>query len=258
MDGSGEGIWRKQGLDRILPLIRRGLDVALPPRCASCGVIVGAAHSFCIDCWRNLKFIVPPCCACCGLPFEFDAGPDALCADCHASRPPFRRARAAFVYDDASRPVILAFKHGDRTDLAPVLTRFLRQAGRDLLAGCEVIVPVPLHRRRLLSRRYNQSALLAGMLARESGLVGLTAALRRIRPTRSQGHLGRQARQRNVAGSIRVDEGYAGQLEGRHVLLVDDVMTTGATVNVCVRALKRSGALSVDVLTLARVVREHR
>ncbi|MEQ9327294.1 MAG: ComF family protein [Rhodospirillales bacterium] len=232
------------------------LDIVLPPRCGSCGAIVDAPHSLCIECWRRMRFVSAPLCHACGVPFEFDAGPEAMCADCHASAPPYRRARAALVYDDASRPVIIRFKHADRTDLAPLLARLLVQAGRDLLAECDLVVPVPLHRNRLLFRRYNQSALLARLVARAAARPMLADALVRQRATPPQGRLGRRQRLRNIAGAIAVRPVRRERLLGRRILLIDDVMTTGATVSACVRALRRAGAESVDVLTIARVVRQ--
>jgi ComF family protein len=248
------------GMDRVRRAAGRLrsmlLDVVLPPRCGACGGIVDAPHSLCIECWRGMRFISVPYCSCCGVPFEFDAGPDALCAECHARHPPYRRARAALVYDDASRPMIIRFKHADRTDLAPLLARLLVQVGREVLPECDVIVPVPLHRLRLLSRRYNQSALLGRLVARAAGLPMLADALVRKRQTAPQGRLGRRQRLRNVAGSIAVHPAMRDRLRGSRVLLIDDVLTTGATVEVCVRALLRAGAASVDVLTIARVVRQ--
>ena len=233
----------------------RGLDMLLPPRCASCGGLIDRQHLLCIGCWRSIAQIAPPLCAGCGLPFDFDVGPDARCADCLAEPPAFHQARAALVYDDASRPLILSFKHGDRTDSAQTLARLMIQAGRDQITAADLLVPVPLHPRRLFARRYNQSALLAQAIGRLCNRPVLVDLLHRHRATASQGRLGRRQRLRNVAGAITVSRSRLPALAGKRVLLIDDVMTTGATVSVCTRALRRGGAGLVDVLTIARVVR---
>ncbi len=229
------------------------LDLLLPPRCLACGVMVEKNGLLCPTCWSRLGFIAPPLCDSCGLPFAFAVAERTRCAACVAEPPPFDRARAALVYDDASRRLILGFKHADRTEAAPAFARWLARAGAPLLDDAEVIVPVPLHRWRLLRRRYNQAALLAvavGRLARRPVIPDL---LVRRRSTPSQGGLGRKGRARNVAGAFALRPGRADRIRGRRVLLIDDVHTTGATVGECVRALRRSGAAAVDVLTLARV-----
>jgi len=177
------------------------------------------------------------------------------CGACIADPPRFDRARAAMRYDDAARGLVLQFKHADATHAAPGYAKWMARAGADLIAGCDLIAPVPLHRWRLLWRRYNQSALLAQALGRASGKPVLPDLLIRRRATPSQGRLGRNQRFQNVAGAFALRPVHAGKLQGLRVLLVDDVMTTGATVAECAKVLKRAGAASVDVLTLARVVR---
>ena len=169
-------------------------------------------------------------------------------------RPLLGRARAAFIYDDASRPIILAFKHADRTDLAPVLATWLRRPAAALLADADIIAPVPLHWTRLLSRRFNQAALLSNRLARLSGTKPVPDLLVRRKRTGTQGGKSRRARQRNVQGAFKVPARHRAQLRDKRVLLVDDVMTTGATLDATARALLRGGASAVDVVTLARVV----
>jgi ComF family protein len=233
----------------------RLLDTVLPPRCLKCGAVVDAVGTLCPACWPAVAFIAPPCCACCGLPFAFDLGPDALCGACADARPPFARARSAFRYDDGSKDLILRFKHADRTDAAPAFARWMAHAGPELLADADLITAVPLHWLRLLMRRYNQAALLATAISRLAGKPAVNDLLVRRRRTPSQGGLGAAARQRNVAGAFAVPPVRRNLLADRRVLLVDDVLTTGATVSACASVLLRAGARSVDVLTLARVVR---
>jgi ComF family protein len=240
----------------LAPVGRLLLDAVLPPRCLACGAGVAEPGALCAACWPALSFLTPPCCACCGYPFEYDPGAGALCAACIASPPPYRRARAALRYDEASRGLILAFKHGDRTEMAPAFARWL--AGAAELSEIDLIAAVPLHWRRLFARRYNQAALLALGLGRLSGKPVLPDLLRRRRATESQGHLGALARERNVAGAFAVNPARAGALPGARVLLVDDVMTSGATVIACSRVLLRAGAAAVDVAAVARVVRPAR
>jgi ComF family protein len=240
---------------RLAAAGRVALDALLPPRCLSCGVITGAEAALCARCWNRLAFIETPYCVCCGRPFEFALGADALCGVCARSRPLYERARAALRYDEASRPLILAFKHGDRTDCAPALGRWLARAGAELLPDADLILPVPLHWWRLFRRRYNQAALLAAALGRIAGKPVLPDLVRRRRATASQGHLGPAERRRNVAGAFALAPGRRGAVEGRRVLLVDDVLTTGATAEAVAEPLLEAGARAVDLLALARVVR---
>lgn len=239
---------------------RRVLDALLPPRCLGCGTLVEEPGALCAACWDKAAFIAPPQCARCGLPFELapaEPAPaeGAECAACVADPPRFDRARAVMRYDGVARGLVLRFKHADATHGAPGFARWMARAGAGLLADCDLIAPVPLHRWRLLWRRYNQSALLALALGRIAGRPVVVDLLARRRHTPSQGRLDRARRRANVAGAFAVRRAHAATLGGRRVLLVDDVMTTGATVEECARVLKRAGAGAVDVLTLARVVR---
>jgi ComF family protein len=229
------------------------VNLVLPLRCAKCGVPVGEAGTLCPACWADLTFITTPLCACCGMPFSFAAPGDSRCASCIATPPPFHRARAALVYDEGCRGLILGFKHSDRTDLAPIFGRWLARAGAELLAEADFLVPVPLHRWRLFRRRYNQAALLAHALGRESGVATLPDLLVRRRATPSQGGLGRRGRARNVAGAFALGRRGRHLVPGRTFLLIDDVHTTGATLAECAKLLVRAGAARVEVLTLARV-----
>ena len=194
--------------------------------------------------------------AVCGYPFDFDPGRDAQCAACLAKPPPFDCARAAMRYDAKSRDLLLAFKRADRLDLAPAFAKWLARAGREMLPGADLVVPVPLHRSRLWSRRFNQSAILGQRLARDAGVAFDPFVLERARATPSQGAMpSARARRRNVRGAFRVATGRRDALAGKTVLLVDDVFTTGATLGACARALRRAKAGKIYVLTLARVVR---
>jgi ComF family protein len=236
--------------------VRAALDVVFPPLCLSCRVRLSEPHALCSACWSGLGFIDGPQCERCGLPFEIDPGGETQCGACLASPHAFDRARSLLRYDDASKPLILAFKHGDRLDQAPGFARWLERAGRPLLEAADLLVPVPLHRWRLWRRRYNQSALLGQGLARLSGRPQDPFLLQRKRATPSQGRMASaEARTRNVMGAFRIAPGRESEVEGRHILLVDDVFTTGATLDACARVLKRAGAARVDALTLARVVR---
>lgn len=244
------------GLIRALDPRRVGatlLDLLLPPRCLKCGVEIGGDGALCAECWRGIAFLQPPCCARCGLPFEIDLGAEAICGACARETPLYARARAALRYDEASRTLVLAFKHGDKLQLAPALGRFMRRAGAELLATCDVIAPVPLHWTRLFTRRYNQAAILAHALVRDGDPPVVADLLERHRATPSQGRSGRTERRRNVRGAFALKRSRA--VAGRRVLLVDDVLTTGATVSECARTLLDAGATAVDVLTLARTVR---
>jgi ComF family protein len=233
---------------------RSALDLLFPPLCTSCRVPVSEPYSLCAECWRAIAFLDGPCCAQCGYPFDFDPGAGTLCGGCLARPPVFDKARAVMRYDDKSRDLILAFKRADRLDLVPAFANWLARAGSTLLEEADLIVPVPLHRARLWQRRYNQSALLAQELARRTGLTADPFLLERVRRTPSQGEMpSAKARRRNVLGAFRVVN--QALPRGRTVLLIDDVYTTGATLEACARALKRAKAQRILVLTLARVVR---
>ncbi|MBB4284915.1 ComF family protein [Roseospira goensis] len=252
---------RPTAASRVAARLRPALDLVLPPRCLRCGALVAATGALCADCFAEATFITPPLCDRCGVPFGGDWGAPAaeeaaglLCGACARRRPAWRRARAALVYDDGARPLILAFKHGDRTDAVPALAGWMGRAAGPLLDTADLIVPVPLYRWRLWRRRFNQSALLAGALARLSGRAWAPTGLIRWRATPSQGGLGHAGRAANVRGAFRVSR--PERIAGRRVLLVDDVLTTGATAAECCRVLDRAGADSVDVLTLARVIRD--
>ena len=230
------------------------LDFLFPPVCIACRQEVGEAGGFCAACWAAVTFLDGPGCACCGVPFAADAGPDTLCAACLAKPPAYACARAILAYDDHSRAPILGLKHADRLELVPGFARWLARTGADIIAASDVIVPVPLHRSRLWRRRYNQAAELARALSRHTGKPAMLMALVRTRATKSQGEMvSAKARRRNVLSTFQVPD--AARIAGRNVLVVDDVLTTGATADATARALKRAGAREVRILALARVVR---
>lgn len=230
------------------------LELLFPQACANCREPVGGEGGFCAACWGGLHFLDGPSCVCCGTPFAIDPGIGSLCAACLARPPSFSRARAILSYDEESKSAILALKHADRLELVPGFSRWLGRVGRPLLEDCEMIVPVPLHRSRLWLRRYNQSAELARRLARDWNRGFEPLALVRSRRTASQGEMpSARARRRNVLAAFQVPD--PARVRGRKILLVDDVLTTGATVEACARALRRAGAVDIAVLTLARVVK---
>jgi len=229
-------------------------DILFPPLCMSCREPLGSGQGFCPACWSRIAFLDGPMCDCCGVPFDVDPGEDMRCAACLAAPPAYDRARAIFAYDEHSRAPILALKHADRLELAPGFALWLERAGRPLLTATDLIVPVPLHPLKLWQRRYNQAAELARLLARGAAKPVAATILERSRPTKSQGEMASAAgRRRNVQGAFRVRE--PRQVAGRRILLIDDVLTTGATVDACARTLKRAGAAGVEILALARVVK---
>lgn len=205
--------------------------------------------------WARVTFLDKPWCARCGTPFSYPAFDDMECPACMARPPAFSKARAAFVYDAVSRPLVLSLKHAGRTDALAAYGRWMARAGAELLIEADALIPVPLHSGRLRKRRFNQSLLLARALSKASGVAVAPHALARVRDTSTQGGLSAKGRARNVAGAFKVRERYRQVIERRHVVIVDDVHTTGATLSACARALKRAGAENVTAITLARVVK---
>lgn len=239
----------------------RGADAAsfalrllFPPQCAGCRKTVGEPGALCASCWSGMRFLSEPWCDVLGIPFETPVAPGTVSAAALARPPRFGRARAAVAYDGVARTLVQSLKFRDRTEMAPWMARWMMRCGRELLADADMITAVPLHRRRLLWRRFNQSAELARALSRLSSHQFDPDILRRVKPTRQQMGLGLKERQTNVRGAFAVPAKLAGRVAGRHVLLVDDVFTTGATVDAAAHALKRAGAKGVDVLTFARVL----
>lgn len=235
---------------------RAAVDLVLPPRCLSCGLLVAEQGALCVSCWAGMTFVTDPLCDRCGLPFDHDPGGVMVCGACLRAEPPFERARAVLRYDEASRRLILGFKHADRTEAVSTFARWMAQAAGGLVADCDIIAPVPLHWRRLFKRRYNQAGILSQAVARNSGRPGIPDLMVRRRATPSQGRLSAEQRRRNVAGAFAVRPAHKAALQGKRLLLVDDVMTTGATVAACSRAALAAGARAVDVVVLARALRD--
>lgn len=230
------------------------LDMAFPPHCPSCQTAVETAHNFCAPCFTQLRMIAQPLCGCCGIPFAVAV--EGQCPECLATPPAFTRARAAMVYDGVSAPLVAALKFNDQWAGLARYATLMQAAAGPLLAEADLLVPVPLNWRRLWRRRYNQSALLAYALARPSARPVLPDALLRTRATRPQMRLPRAERLKNVRGAFAVRPAALPQIVNKTILLIDDVVTTGATADACARALLAAGAKQVDVLALARTVKE--
>ncbi len=254
-----DALYPRPGAGARRRLVQAGkglLDLLLPGHCMACRAPTDAPGQLCGDCWAEVDFLTAPLCARCGIPFDYDLGDDVLCPGCLASPPAFDLARAAMRYGPVARRLVVGLKHADRTHLAPALAAWMGRAGEALLADADLLIPVPLHRRRLLSRRFNQSVLLARRLGRDTGLPVVADAMLRRRATPPQAGLSRNQRRRNVAAAFAVRPARKALIEGRRLVLIDDVLTTGATAAACARVLKRAGADHVAVLTLARVVLE--
>lgn len=231
------------------------LDLLIPPRCATCDAPVDTQGLLCAECFCRTGFITEPFCARCGVPFGSVGlgGKDRLCPGCRAAPPAFERARAALRYDVQGRRLILPFKHADRIEMAKVLAPHMMRAGAALLQETDVLVPVPLHRWCLFRRRYNQAALLARAVGRLAGRRWALDAMLRARATESLGEKTAAERAAEVSGVFAIRPARAKEIAGRRVLLIDDVMTSGATANACATVLLAAGAASVDVLVAARV-----
>ncbi|MDF1599197.1 ComF family protein [Mesorhizobium sp. YIM 152430] len=225
-----------------------------PPTCLGCRRIVAAGGTMCVSCWGDIHFLDEPWCAVSGVPFAFDMGAGAISPAVMASPPAYDRARAAVAYEGAARRLAQSLKYQDRTDLAPWLAGWMVRAGRDILDRADLIVPVPLHRQRFFTRRFNQSAELARAIASKTGRPLAADAVIRVKKTRQQVGLKAKERQDNVRAAFRVPEGSKALISGKHVCIVDDVYTTGATVSALAGCLRRAGAAEISVLTFARVL----
>lgn len=231
----------------------KALALFVPNICLTCDNFVESQGGCCAKCWSTLRFVRKPLCPVMGSPFSVDMGDNFLSAEAIADPPPFERLRTVVLYDEMARRLVSSIKYADRTDLAPWVGDWMRVAGSELVAEADFIIPIPLHGRRLRSRRFNQSAELARRIAKTSGVTFLPEGLVRRRATRQQVGLTESERERNVSGAFSIPEQMRVHLTGRRILLVDDVYTTGATAKAATRALKRGGAASVDVLVFAKV-----
>jgi len=256
-----DGVWRDR-LKAVGPRIVRGARALgreaadlLLPSLAWDGPEAAATPGLSAGAWSRVAFLEDPVCDGCGAGFEMDGGPFAAarCAACLARPYAFARARAACLYDEASRGLILKFKHGDHQPFAPLFARWIARSAAPLLDEADAVVPVPLHRFRLLSRRFNQAAEVARPLARDAGLDYVPDALVRTTHTTTQGGKSARGRRLNVRKAFAVSEAGRRRIRGRRILLVDDVLTTGATAEACARALIEAGARAVDLAVVARV-----
>lgn len=246
------GLW-----PRLSVLARRWsrslADIVVPPLCLDCQAPLADHDALCCDCWRNIDFIAAPLCDRLGLPLPFDTGGTMISAAAAADPPVYDRARAVARFDGTMRRLVHDLKFHDRHEVVVMLARMMAHAGAELVDGADALVPVPLDRWRLLSRRFNQAGLLARELGRVTGVGYRPELLQRVRRTQPQTELTREQRRVNVTGAFKVPAAARQGVEGRAVVLVDDVITTGATANACARALKRAGARRVDVLALGIV-----
>lgn len=228
------------------------LNLVMPPVCLSCKTVVEEQGQICAECWKGLNFIGKYSCSKCGLPFDFDHGDKAICSHCQKDKPIFTKAKAVFRYSETSRKLATNLKFHDKTHLAPYLAGMMANAGMDIISKCQIVAPVPLHKRRQFFRRYNQSALLAKHICKITSKHFEPFLLSRTRATKQQTTLSKAARKENVLDAFLLNENI--DVKGKTILLVDDVMTTGATLNACAAELKKAGAKSVYCLVLARVV----
>ena len=238
---------------KMKKILKFFLNFLLPPTCPICHQRI-ESNGLCPKCFSGLEFIGTQKCSICGKPLDAIIPKMAVCGACLKNPPYFRQAEAVFKYNDTSKKLILAFKHVDHVDLNNLFIKWMEQNSGKLIQKNDLIIPVPLHWRRLLKRKYNQSALIAQGLAKNFGKIYDPLTLIRRKPTKSQGHLSPKERQKNIKNAFYVKN--SNKIKDKTILLIDDVFTTGATVNECAKVLLQAGAKSVDVLTIVRVVRE--
>ncbi len=240
----------------IYATARMTADIAFPPRCPSCRLNVTADGNFCPDCFRQLRMISAPMCNCCGIPFVVMIEADAKCPECLDTPPEFSKARSVMVYDAISAPLVSAIKFHDQWASIGRHAHMMTATGSSLLKDADILIPVPLHWRRLMKRKFNQSALLAHGISKTSGVPVSHTVLKRAIYTKPQMRLDRKERLANVKHAFAAHDYVGEQVKGKIVVLVDDVVTTGATANACAMVLKKAGAKEVRVLSLARTVKE--
>jgi ComF family protein len=237
--------------DALAPLV----DLVFPPRCPLCGEAIAAQTGLCPACWATLAIPGDPSCARCSRPFGEDMAAGSICAPCLGDPPRHDGIAAATLYNDASRKLILSLKHGNRISLAAMMAALMATRLRFLDEGW-IVAPVPLHRWRIWKRGFNQSAELAREICRKSEARLIVDLLERRKATPSLGGLGKKARKRALSGAITINPGRAAIIRGAHIVLVDDVLTSGATSDACVRSLKNAGAEKVVIACFSRVLDE--
>lgn len=242
----------------VASVTRQLVDVVVPPVCLACQRPLGSLDALCATCWRQVRFIRPPLCDRLGIPMPYDTGGSIVSAAALANPPDWDRARAATHFEHVVRDLVHKLKYQDRHDPCRLFARWITSAGADILRGADVLVPVPLHRWRLLSRKFNQAALLANEVSRLTGVPRDPLLLRRRKPTPSQVGLTAAERQRNLSGAFEIPKSMRARIDGKRVVLIDDVITTGSTMGACARVLRRTGAAQVDVLAVAMVTDETR
>ncbi|MET3856353.1 ComF family protein [Rhizobium sp. OAE497] len=231
-------------------------DLVYPPACTACGIMTSGHRGLCAECWAGVRFIERPYCEVLGSPFSHDLGGGILSAQAIADPPPFDRLRSAVIHDEAVRNLVHGLKYRDRVDLAQMMAGWMLRASDGAVEACDAIIPVPLHRSRMVSRKFNQAAELARHLGRVSGKPLLPATLLRVKRTEQQVGLGARAREENVRGAFAIARGRENDVFGKRIVLVDDVYTTGATVAAATRVLRKAGASDITVLTFARALQE--
>jgi ComF family protein len=235
-------------------IFRAGVELVYPPQCIICETATIDAFALCPRCWQKVPFIAKPFCERLGTPFAVDYGMNLLSPAAIADPPRFDHARAVALHHGIARDLVARLKYGERLDLAPVLARMMAGAGRDILHGADALIPVPMHRARLWQRRYNQSALLAQEIEKITHIPVLLQALSRPKSTRAQVGLTRTQRRSNLAGAFAVPDLERAKIAGKHVILIDDVRTTGSTLNASAHILRQAGAARIDALTFTLVV----
>ncbi len=240
---------------RSAALGARALDLLYPPICIACRAPVAEPGSVCVQCWRTIRFIERPYCERLGTPFSHDLGPGVLSPEAIADPPAYARSRAVALYDDGPvARMVHGLKYSDKTYVARPMGQWMARAGAELLAEADLLVPIPLHRRRLFSRRFNQAAMLAHEIARHASVSVNATALRRVKATTPQVGLTRAQRAANVQAAFRVEPDRLNEIAGQRIVLIDDVLTSGATTDAAARTLLRAKAARVEVLVFARVV----
>ncbi|MEB3702995.1 ComF family protein [Candidatus Bealeia paramacronuclearis] len=236
------------------------LNFLLPPKCYACGDVIEEVSQLCPDCWKKLNFIASPLCACCGYPFAYEVSEEALCGYCIQKHPPYDIARATFVYDEGSKPLILKFKHGDALHGTNLLMDWLDRTGQDIYPQLKspLVIPFPLHWTRLLKRMYNQSAIIGQKLAQRRGFDYQPSLLIRKKKTPYLGDFGREERKKILSGAFALHNRAKFILKNRDILLIDDVHTSGATLKSAARTLRKGGVGKIGILTLARVVNPYK